>query len=451
VTNRYDRDLLVLGGGSGGVRAARVCAELGAKVTLVEEGRLGGTCVNLGCIPKKLLAYASHYREDFEDARGFGWSVTGATFDWSVLLENRDREIARLNRVYGEVLEKAGVEIVRGRGVFRDANTLAVGERAISADKILIATGSHPIVPKIPGAELGITSDQAFGLRQLPKSIAIVGGGYIGVEFAGIFHGLGVEVHLVHKDEHILNAFDDDVRTFLETELRLQKIDLHLGCTAREIARAGDRLRVSLGDGSTLEVEAVMFAIGRRANVRDMGLEAIGIEHGLTGGIVADDDYRTTVPSVFAIGDVIDRIGLTPVALAEAMVFARKQFANVETSLDYELVPTAVFSSPPVAKVGLSEREAWHRGEVVKIFKTEFRPLKHTVSGRAARTMMKLVVCASTDRVFGVHMVGPDAPEIVQGLAVALKAGATKATFDATIGIHPTAAEEFVTLRTPLR
>lgn len=451
MTNRYDRDLLVLGGGSGGVRAARVCAELGAKVTLVEEGRLGGTCVNLGCIPKKLLAYASHYSEDFEDARGYGWSVGGTSFDWRVLVENRDREIARLNRVYGEVLEKAGVEIVRGRGVFRDAHTLAVGDRTISAEKILISTGSHPVVPRIPGAELGITSDQAFGLKQLPKRVAIIGAGYIGVEFAGIFHGLGVEVHLVHKDEHVLNAFDDDVRTFLETELRLKKIDLHLGCTAREIVRSGDALRVSLGDGAVFEVDAAMFAIGRRGNVRDMGLEALGIEHGPAGGVVVDDDYRTTVPSVFAIGDVIDRIGLTPVALAEAMVFARKQFANTESSLDYEFVPTAVFSSPPVAKVGLSEREAWHRGEVVKIFKAEFRPLKHTVSGRAERTMMKLVVCANTDRVLGVHMVGADAPEIVQGLAVALRAGATKAIFDATIGIHPTAAEEFVTLRTPVR
>jgi glutathione reductase (NADPH) len=450
VTN-YDRDLVVLGGGSGGVRAARVAAELGARVTMVESGRLGGTCVNLGCIPKKLMTYASHFHEDFEDARGYGWSLGGASFDWRTMVESRDREIARLNQVYGEVVEKAGAEIVRGRGMFVDPHTIAIGDRRIRAERILIATGGHPRVPKIPGAELGITSDEAFALPRLPKSIAIVGGGYIGVEFAGIFRGLGTEVHVIHKDEKVLNAFDDDVRVALETELRRQGIELHCGTTVTSVERVEGGVRASLSGGKTLEAEVCMFAIGRRPNVHGYGLETLGVEQGATGGIIVDERYRTTVQGVFAVGDVIDRIGLTPVALAEAMVFARNEFGAGSPPLDYTNIPTAVFSSPPVAVVGLTERDAWHRGEVVKIFKADFRPLKNTVSGRTARTMVKLVVSATDDRVLGVHMVGPDAPEIVQGLAVAVKAGATKAVFDATIGIHPTAAEEFVTLRTPVR
>jgi glutathione reductase (NADPH) len=447
----YDYDLFVIGGGSGGVRAARMSAGHGAKVALAEKNRLGGTCVNVGCVPKKLLAYAAHYGEDIRDAASFGWAVPGRpTFDWATLKRNKDAEIARLNEVYGGVLERAGVERIHGRAQVTGPHEVRVGERTISAGEILVASGGQPWAPSIPGLEHGVFSDAMFFLEELPRRAVVSGGGYTGVEFACILRGFGVDVHLVHKYERLLSAFDEDIQKHLTEQIRLKGVHVHTSRTIAAIELRGDTRVATLDDGSELESDLVLLAVGRRPRSRGFGLEEVGVELGANGGIVVDDELRSTVPSISALGDVIDRVMLTPVALAEGMAFARHRFADQPMRLDYDNIPTAVFCRPEVGAVGLSEQAAWHRGEVCEIYRSVFRPMKHTLTGHHDKMMMKLVICAKTNRVLGVHVVGPEAAEIVQGFAVAMKCGVTKEQLDSTIGIHPTAAEELVTMREPV-
>ena len=449
--SEYDYDFAVIGGGSGGVRAARMSASFGAKVAIIEGAAMGGTCVNVGCVPKKLFVYAASFAESFEDARGFGWASTRPAFDWSTLVDAKNREITRLNGIYESILEKAGVDIVRGFAAFEDPHTLRVDDRTLRAETILIATGGKPWWPKIPGHELGISSNECFYLESLPERIVIAGGGYIGVEFAGIFKLLGVDVHLVHRGDLLLNRFDQDVRRHLTEEMRNKGIHVHLGQTIERLHRQGSAIVATLKNGESLEADLQMAAVGRRPNTAGLKLEAAGVDVDRErGAIVVDDDFRTSTPNIYAIGDVIDRLQLTPVALAEGMALAKTLYGGTPTNVDYDAIPTAVFSTPNVGTVGLTEDAAWHRGHECTIFRSVFTPMKHTLSGRHEKTMMKLVVCAETDRVLGVHMVGPDAGEIIQGFAVALKCGATKAQLDSTIGIHPTAAEELVTMRTPV-
>ena len=443
----YDFDLITIGGGSGGVRASRISAGYGARVALIEAGRLGGTCVNVGCIPKKLFSYAAHFAGDFEDARGYGWSVGNAAFDWPTLLANKDREIVRLNGVYARVLADAGVEVVAGRAVIVDPHTVRVGDRTLTAAHLLVATGGHAVKPEIPGAELGITSDQAFYLDALPRRAILVGGGYIAVEFASIFNGLGVATTLVHRGGQLLRGFDEEIGVVLAEELAQQGVTLALNEQVRELARDGAGLQLRLQSGRNLATDLVLFATGRRPNVAGLGLEAAGVALAENGAVRVDDFYRSSVPSIHAIGDVIDRVQLTPVAIAEGMALARTLFKGEPAALDYANIPTAVFSHPHVGTVGLTEAEARARHKAVTVYRTRFRPLKATLSGAGERVFMKLVVDRDSDRVLGAHMVGAEAGEIIQGLAVALNCGATKAQFDATIGIHPTTAEEFVTLR----
>jgi glutathione reductase (NADPH) len=449
--SNFDFDLFVIGAGSGGVRAARMAAATGARVAVAEVSNLGGTCVNLGCVPKKLMVYASEFSAAAADAAGFGWTVPAPRFDWATLLANKDREIARLNEVIRNMLEGAGVRIVEGRAVFRDRHTLEVAGRNFTADKVLIATGGRPFKLPIPGSELGITSNEVFHLEHLPKKIIITGGGYIAVEFAGIFNGLGSEVVLTYRGPLFLRGFDDDVRKALATEMRKRGIDLRFDTLVDRLEQKNGGLAAHLSTGDVVEADLMLCAVGRVPNTSGLGLEKIGVELDAGGAVIVDDYLESSVPGVYALGDVIDRIALTPVALAEGMAFVETAFKNNPTAVDYSNVPTAVFGQPSVGKVGLTEFEARTEGFEVVIYRSSFRPLLHTMSGRDERSMMKLVVDRPTDRVLGVHMVGPDAGEIIQGIAIALKAGATKATFDRTIGVHPTAAEEFVTMRTPVQ
>lgn len=445
-------DLIVLGGGSGGVRAARMAAGFGARVALVESARLGGTCVNVGCVPKKLMVYGASFAEQFHEAAGFGWTLGAEPrHDWGTLVARREEEITRLNGVYRSLLEKSGVQIVEGFGRLTAPDTVAVGERKLQAKTILIATGGRPRVLKIPGWELGKTSDDFFALRARPRSVVVAGGGYIGVELACIFRAFGCEVHLVHKDPQLLNAFDVDVRHFFGEQIQLHGVHLHTKHLIERLERKGEQVVATLDDGSTLAADLQLSAVGRVPATDGLGLADVGIETSPNGAIVIDDTFQTTCPGVYALGDCVGRVQLTPVALAEGMAFARRLFGGQpDASVDYDLIPTAVFATPQVATVGLTEDEAWHRGEQCVIFRSTFRPMKHTLGGLHTKMMMKLVVCAKTDRVLGLHVVGPDAGEIVQGFAVALRAGVTKAQLDATIGIHPTAAEELVTMRTPV-
>ena len=443
----YDFDLITIGGGSGGVRASRMSAAHGARVALIESGALGGTCVNVGCIPKKLFSYAADVASEVADARGFGWSVEGARFDWKTLLANKDREIARLNSVYARVLQGAGVEVIAGRARVVDPHTVAVGDRILTAAHLLIATGGRAVKPDLPGADLGITSDQAFHLDTLPRRAIIVGGGYIAVEFASIFNGLGVSTTLLHRGSQLLRGFDQDLGQVLAEELAQQGVTLALNETPAGLTREGGGLRLKLASGRGIDADLVMFATGRLPNVSGLGLEAAGVRLAKNGAIEVDEFYCSSVPSIHAIGDVIDRVQLTPVALAEGMALARTLFRNDPARLDYANIPTAVFSHPNIGSVGLAEATAREQHGPVDIYRTRFRPLKATLSGSAERVFMKLVVARDSGRVLGAHMVGAEAGEIIQGLAVALKCGATKAQFDATLGIHPTTAEEFVTLR----
>ena len=444
----YDFDLFTIGGGSGGVRASRMAAGYGARVAIAEADRFGGTCVNVGCIPKKLFAYAAHFRDDFRDAASFGWTLGEPSFDWRTLLANKDREIARLNGVYERVLVNAGVRILRGRATLRDAHTVELGGRSYSARYVLVATGSWPQVPQIPGREHAITSNEAFHLERLPASVVVVGGGYIALEFASIFRGLGVETTLAYRGPRLLRGFDAELGTRIAEEMRAKGVAIRLDASPARIERVADgTLELAYQDGARERAGAVMFATGRRPNTRGLGLEAAGVALDADGAVVVDAYLKSSVDSIYALGDVTHRMNLTPVATAEGMALARTLFRGEPTALDYANVPTAVFANPNLAAVGLSEEKARERHGEVEVYKASFRALKHTLAGSDERTFMKLVVDARSQRVLGAHMIGPDAGEIIQGIAIAVKLGATKAQFDSTIGIHPTAAEEFVTMR----
>lgn len=443
---QYDYDLFTIGAGSGGVRASRMSAAFGAKVAIAEERYLGGTCVNVGCIPKKLLVYASHYGEDLEDAAGYGWTAQGR-FDWSKLIANKNKEIQRLNGVYRQLLDDAGVNILDAHAEVIDAHTVAVDGKKITAKYILVAVGSWPMVPKFPGSEHAITSNEAFYLPVFPQRVIIVGGGYIGAEFAGIFHGLGARTTQLYWSELFLRGFDHDIRTFLAEEMRKRGVDLRFNSDIVRIEKSGATLTATLTDGATIEADRILYATGRVSKTPQLGLEEAGVRLKANGAVVVDEYSQSSVDSIYAIGDCTDRMMLTPVAIAEGMAVANTLFNNNPTQPSYLNVPTAVFSTPPCGTVGLMEEEARAGNFEVDVYRSTFKPLKHTLTGRDERTMMKLVVDRATDRVLGCHMVGADAGEIIQGLAVALNCGATKAQFDATIGIHPTAAEEFVTMR----
>lgn len=443
-----DFDLFVIGAGSGGVRAARMAAQRGARVAVAEDAPLGGTCVNLGCIPKKLYSYASHFSEAFEESHGFGWSNDAAPrFDWAVLKANRAREISRLNGIYGKLLKDAGATVIAARAQVVGANAVEVGGKIHTATNILVATGGRPVVPALPGAEFVITSNEIFDLPAFPDRLVVVGGGYIACEFASIFRGLGAQVTQLYRGEQVLRGFDADVRNFVAAEMRKKGVDVRTGADVERIERAEGALQVHLRDGAVIAADSVLYATGRKPNTAGLGLAEVGVALSPEGAVVVDEHYATNVPGIHALGDVTDRIQLTPVALAEAMALVDRLFGSGRRSVDYELIPTAVFTHPSIGTVGLPEHAARERFGKVRIYRSDFKALKHTLSGSSERTLMKLVVDDASDRVVGLHMVGADAGEIVQGFAVAMKAGATKAVFDSTIGIHPTAAEEFVTLR----
>jgi glutathione reductase (NADPH) len=443
-----DYDLFVIGAGSGGVRAGRIAAGYGARVAVAEESRVGGTCVIRGCIPKKLLTYAAHFADDFEDAEGYGWTVGERSFDWARLIAAKDREIDRLNGLYIKGLEGAGARLIPHRAVLKDAHTIEVGGETLRAETILVATGGRPEKPPIPGIEHAITSDEAFHLATLPKRAIVVGGGYIAVEFAGIFHGLGAETTLVHRGEKVLRGFDEDIRDALVAAQAARGIDQRFGRVVSRIEKTGGGLAVTLDDGAVIACDQILFATGRRPNTRHLGLEAAGVAVNDKGAITVDRYSRTNVPNIYAVGDVTDRVALTPVAIREGHAFADTVFGQRPVAVDHLDVATAVFSAPPIGTVGMSEQAARARYGAVDIYKATFNPLKNTLSGRQERTLMKLVVEPRSDRVLGAHMLGPDSAEIIQGVAIALKMGATKAQLDATMAIHPTAAEEFVTMRT---
>jgi glutathione reductase (NADPH) len=446
----HDVDLFVIGAGSGGVRAARVAAGYGARVMIAEEFRVGGTCVIRGCVPKKLLVYASRFAEEFEDAAGYGWTVPQPIFHWPSLIANKDREIARLEAAYINTLERHNAELIKSRAVIEDAHTVRIlsNDARVNAETILIATGAWPHYgPKIPGLEHVISSNEAFHLAELPKRIVIQGGGYIAVEFACIFAGLGSEVTLVYRGENILRGFDDDVREHLRNEMRNRGITVTCGRTVAAVERSGDDFVTRLSDHSTIVADKVMFAIGRRPNVMELGLETVGVKIAAHGGIAVDDYSRSSVPSIYAVGDVTHRVNLTPVAIREGHAFADTVYGGKPTPVDHTNVPTAVFSEPELGVIGLTETQARKRLAKLDVYKTTFRPMKATLSGRDTRCFMKLLVDGITDRVVGCHLVGPDAGELIQIVGVAVKMGATKADFDATMAVHPTAAEELVTLR----
>ena len=451
----FDFDLFVVGGGSGGVRAARMAAQRGARVALAEGGPLGGTCVNVGCIPKKLYSYAAHYGEAFGEARGFGWHSDGVSFDWSLLKKRRAAEILRLNRIYRGLLIAAGVTLVDGWARLADAHTVEVDGARYRAEHVLLAVGGRPEVPDVPGREHVVTSDDMFDLDPFPGRLVVVGGGYIACEFASIFNGLGAEVTLVHRRGGVLKSFDHDVAAFVEREMGKAGVAFRLQNAVAAIEKTAHGLQVLLDSGEALVADAVLYATGRSANVGRLGLDALGVARNADGGVRVDARVRTSVASIRALGDVSTHVQLTPVALAEAMALVDDLFApedgRAPREMSYEFIPTAVFTHPNVGTVGHTEHAARERFGDVAVYRAEFRPLKHTLSESHERTLVKLLVDAASDRVVGLHMVGPDAGEIVQGFAVALRAGATKALFDTTLGIHPTLAEEFVTLREPVR
>jgi len=444
--SQFDYDLITIGAGSGGVRASRMAARTGAKVAVVEESRVGGTCVMRGCVPKKLLVYAAHFAHDFGDARGFGWKVAEPTFDWGELIANKNAELDRLEGIYGRILRENNVDHLDGRGEVTGPNSVEVNGKTYTAERILIATGGWPHLPDVPGIEHAITSNEALDLAELPGRIVIVGGGYIAVEFAGLFNALGADVTIIIRAGNILRGFDEDIREALATEMEKQGITIHRECVVRSIEPEGDGYSVRLHGTETIDCDKVFYATGRTPNTKGLGLEEAGVKLTDKGAVVVDEYFQTSTPSIFALGDVISRIELTPVAINEGMAFVATQFENRPTPMDYDNVPAAVFSHPPVGTVGLMEDQARAKGDV-DIYMSRFRPMKHTLSGRESHAMMKLIVERDSQRVVGCHMVGDDAPEIIQGFAVALKCGATKAQFDATVGIHPTAAEEFVTMR----
>ena len=447
--SEYDYDLFVIGAGSGGVRAARMAGGFGARVAIAEDRYLGGTCVNVGCIPKKLFVYASHFAEDFHDAAGYGWQVAEPVFKWDELLNNKNKEISRLNGIYKNLLERNGVRLFDGRAELGGPNTVRINGKSISAQRILVATGGWPHIPDIPGKQYIISSNEAFFLETLPASVVIVGGGYIAVEFAGIFQGLGVDTTLVYRGDLFLRGFDHELREFLAAQMRQKGIKLLFNTRIGSIDKQGNRYRVNTPDTGTLTTDLIMYATGRRPNTSGLGLDKAGVKLNDKGAIVIDAEYRSSTPSIYAIGDVTDRMNLTPVATAEGTALANNLYNNQSRRVDYRDIPTCIFSQPNLGTVGLTEEQARQQYANVEIYKSSFTNLKHTLTGNSEKTLMKIIVDKDTDRVLGVHMVGADAGEIIQGIGIALKAGATKATFDATIGIHPTAAEEFVTMREP--
>ena len=433
------------------MRASRVSASYGAKVGVAEPGRFGGTCVNVGCIPKKLFSYAAHWREDFKLAEAYGWTLSSPSsepkFDWQTLLRNKDKEIARISGVYERVLVDAGVQIHHERAEVLDAHTVRVGSRTVTAKYILVATGSWPTLPVIPGIELAITSNEAFHLERLPRRAVVVGGGYIALEFASIFQGLGVQTTLTYRGKRLLRGFDAEVGARVAEEMSGRGVTIAFGCEPAALRRKGAAIEIEFTDGRMMQSDLVLFATGRRPNTAQLGLERAGVKLAADGAVIVDQFSRSTVESIYAIGDVTNRINLTPVATAEAMWLARTLFRGEPTPVDHENVPTAVFSNPNVATVGLSEEKARERYGELDIYKATFRALKGVMGDKVEKTFMKLVVDRASQRVVGAHMVGADAGEIIQGMAIAVRLGATKAQFDATIGIHPTAAEEFVTMR----
>jgi glutathione reductase (NADPH) len=447
----HDYDLFVIGAGSGGVASARRAASYGARVAICEDSRVGGTCVIRGCIPKKILMYAGQFRDAFEDSANYGWSPHMPTFDWPVLLGNKNAEIDRLNRIYIDMLAKAGVELHVGRGRLLDRHTVEVAGRRFTAGKILVATGGRPVMPPFPGAEHCITSDEVLELDHLPREMVVIGGGYIAVEFASIFSQLGVRVTILIRGEELLNGFDDDVRVHLAQEMRRRGIEIHARSRITRIEKGRGGVSVFTEIGQEHSAGVVLAATGRAPNTAGIGLEAVGVAVADHGGIVVDDWSRTTVENIFAVGDVTNRVALTPVAIAEGRAFAETHWNANPMRVGYENIPTAVFTTPPVGSVGCTEAEARARYGEIDVYRTTFRPMKNTISGREERVLMKLLVDKASGRVVGAHMVGPDAPEIIQAAAIALQAGATKAVFDRTMALHPSSAEEFVLMREPVR
>lgn len=446
--NTFDFDLFVIGAGSGGVRAARMAAQTGARVAAAEGAPLGGTCVNLGCIPKKLYSYAAHYAEAFEESHGYGWEGEKPVLNWETLKRQRATEISRLNGVYENLFKGAGVELIRGWATLQDPHTVTLDNgQSYTAKYILIATGGRPAVPDVPGKEYVITSNEIFDLPEFPQRLLVVGGGYIACEFASIFNGLGAHVTQLYRSEQVLRGFDREIRDFVAGEMRKAGVDLRVNANIASIEKTGEGLKATLEDGSVLLTDQILYATGRAPNIKGLGFEALGGEIAKNGAIKVNERYQTSISSIFALGDVTDRIQLTPVALAEAMVLVDDLFGKKQKTISYEYIPTAVFTHPNIGTVGYSEEDAREKFGQIRVFRSEFRPLKHTLSGSSARVFMKLIVDVATDKVVGMHMVGDDAGEIIQGFAVAVKAGVTKAVFDSTIGIHPTAAEEFVTMR----
>lgn len=447
----FDYDFAVIGAGSGGVRAARMAAGFGARTLVIESRYLGGTCVNVGCVPKKLYVYGAQFSDTFALANSFGWQVGQPQFDWPTLRDNKSQEIARLNGIYERMLENAGVTIMRGTAQFVDRHTLQVGDRTVTAKDILIATGGWPHVPDIPGKEHALDSNQFFDLPELPKQALVVGGGYIAVEFAGILNGLGVDTSILYRGPLFLRGFDQTVREFVKEEISKKGIQLLFNTNVKAIEPLGDELSVTLDSGVQRKTNAVIYATGRRPLSDNLNLDAVGVKTVANGAIEVNKHYRTNVDNIYAVGDVIDRVALTPVALAEGMCVAQRLFNNNSYDVDYEAIPTAVFCQPNIGTVGYTEEQAVERfGDDIAVFQSDFKAMKYTMGGSESRTLMKLIVQKSTDKVLGAHMVGDDAGEIIQGIGIAIKAGATKAVFDTTIGIHPTSAEEFVTMRQPV-
>jgi glutathione reductase (NADPH) len=446
----YQYDLFVIGAGSGGVRASRVAASKGYKVAVAEGGSLGGTCVNIGCVPKKLFVYGSEFGHGFDEAAGYGWSHQGVEFNWSVLRDNKTKEIQRLNGIYGNLLGNAGVEVIAGFASFVDAHTVMVDGKTYTAERILIAVGAKPFIPEFKGSDLVVSSNDMFFLEALPKKALVVGGGYIAVEFAGILNGLGVETSLAYRGDQLLRGFDQDVRDFASEEYKKSGIDVRLNTDVEyiELADAANpkgARTVHFKDGHVEKFGLILYATGRVPNVASLALDKAGVKTGENGAVIIDKNFTTSTKSVFALGDVTNRIQLTPVAIKEAMSLIAYWFESKEVTFDYDNIPTAVFSQPAIGTVGLSEQEAETRGLDFRVYQTDFRPMKHTLSGSTSRSMMKLLVNNADDKVIGAHMVGDYAGEIIQGLGIAIKAGATKANFDDTVGVHPTSAEEFVT------
>lgn len=446
---KYDFDLFVIGGGSGGVRSARLAASLGVRTAIAEEYRFGGTCVIRGCVPKKLFVYASEFGRAIEDASAYGWTTGEKRFDWKTLLANKDKEIARISGFYSSGVEAAGGTVFHSRAEVLDPHTISLTRenRTVSAERILIATGGHPFVPEIPGRELSITSNEAFHLEELPRKIVIVGAGYIAVEFAGIFHGLGVEVELVYRGSEILRGFDQDMRHALTNIMKEQRIKITCNTEPAAIERSGSRLALLTTEGGRIDGDVVMFATGRHPNTVGLGLQKLGVKCGWNGRIVVNDYYQSSIPSIYAVGDVTDRVNLTPVAIRDGIAFIEANYKNNPKPVDLAYLPTAVFSQPEIGTVGYTEEHAREMFREVDIYKTSFRPLKQTLTGRSERMLMKVIVDAETDKVIGAHIIGPDAAEIAQILAIAMKMGARKADFDSTIALHPTLAEELVTMR----